>query len=421
MRNFLILALFGSLVVMAGCGGSSSSSSGSNSSGNNSGSGSNPATGANVQPISVNSGPLGNYANGIFTSVTVCAPGSSNCTTISDVLVDTGSFGLRVLTATVSGLSLPQQASSTGPIAECAVFADSVVWGSVRTADVKLSGETATSLPIQVIGDPGFSTVPQGCKSHSTQPPADSLNALGANGILGIGQFGSDCGPACALIGSMNPGNYYVCPTASTCTPTQETETQQVQNPVPLFAVDNNGTILELPAIPASGAPSVSGSLVFGIGTQSNNGLGSAKVFTLDQSTGNFTTVYPASGGTSFSTSFIDSGSNGLFFGSPTSSLPRCPPNGSTPSGFYCPATTQNLSATQKGTNGTSNTVNFSVANADNFSASNFALDDLAGPGSDSTTFDWGLPFFYGRNVFTGIAGQPVPSMPGLAGPFYAY
>lgn len=45
-----------------------------------------------------------------------------------------------------------------------------------------------------------------------------------------------------------------------------------------------------------------------------------------------------------------------------------------------------------------------------------FVFEDLAGPKS-LDGFDWGLPFFYGRNVFTAIEGQ---STPGGTGP-YAY
>jgi hypothetical protein len=42
----------------------------------------------------------------------------------------------------------------------------------------------------------------------------------------------------------------------------------------------------------------------------------------------------------------------------------------------------------------------------------------VAGP--YSLGFDWGLPFFYGRTVFTGIDGVPPPvGVP--AGPFWAY
>ena len=69
-----------------------------------------------------------------------------------------------------------------------------------------------------------------------------------------------------------------------------------------------------------------------------------------------------------------------------------------------------------------SGTVDFSVANADALFAneSDNAFDDLGGPtsASKSNYFDWGLPFFYGRNVFTAIEGM---STPGGAGPFWAY
>jgi Protein of unknown function (DUF3443) len=88
-----------------------------------------------------------------------------------------------------------------------------------------------------------------------------------------------------------------------------ESLAQQVQNPVTLFAADNNGVIVELPAVSVP-ETSVSGSLVFGIGTQSNNGLNGAIVYSVDAN-GNFITTYK---GQSHNTSFIDSGSNAIFF-----------------------------------------------------------------------------------------------------------
>src|SRR6516164_441264 len=62
----------------------------------------------NVQPVIVNAGPTNTYFNGLFTNVTICVPGSSNCQTINGVLVDTGSSGLRVLSSVLS-IALPQQ------------------------------------------------------------------------------------------------------------------------------------------------------------------------------------------------------------------------------------------------------------------------------------------------------------------------
>jgi Protein of unknown function (DUF3443) len=414
LRSFLGLVALASLMTIASCGGGSGSGSNGGSSSNSGGS-KNP-TGPNVDAISVNSGPLGQYANGIFTSVTVCAPGStSNCQTISGVLIDTGSYGLRVLSSALNGLSLPQQkdaATNTNPIAECAQFSDGITWGSVRTADIQVAGESASSVPIEVIGDPGFSSVPSNCSKAGT--PMDSQKSLLANGIIGIGPFAQDC-PACS-VPTQNPGFYYACPTPSTCGVTSEPVANQVTNPISMFSTDNNGSILELPSIPATGQPSVSGFLVFGIGTQSNNAVGSPKVFTIDRQTGNFTTQFK---GTSYNTSFIDSGSNGLFFlDSTTTGLPTSTcQQGIT--GFYCPSSTQNFSATQVGANGTSNTVNFSIADANTLFSStspNFAFNDLGGP--NPGTFDWGLPFFFGRNVITAIDGQTTPAG---QGPYWAY
>ena len=167
---------------------------------------------SNVQPIVVNSGPAGNYANGLFTSVTVCVPATSNCQTIDGILVDTGSFGLRLLSSGGGGaltLSLPQQKQSNGTVGECAPFVSGFTWGSVNTADVMIAGEQASNVPVQVI-DPTFAAVPSGCKSAGV-PENDSLQTLGANGILGVGPFASDCGGACGQTGSANPGMYYSC------------------------------------------------------------------------------------------------------------------------------------------------------------------------------------------------------------------
>jgi hypothetical protein len=367
------------------------------------------ASGSNVQAIVVNSGPAHNYANGVFTSVTVCAPSSSNCQTIDEVLVDTGSYGLRLLSSAGGGaltLSLPQQTGTGGnAVAECAPFVSGYTWGPVKTADISMAGERASNVPIQVI-DPTYASVPTECKNTGV-PEDDTLQTLGANGILGVGPFAADCGGMCTQAGSGNPGLYYEC-ASSSCQVTAESLAQQVQNPVALFAKDNNGVILELPALNGS-APSLSGSMVFGIGTQSNNGLGGAQIFPINGN-GEFTTTF---NGKSYP-AFIDSGSNALFFLNNTiTGLTVCSDN----SGFYCPAVSTNLSATMSAGSPTQ-TIKFSVANADSlFSAgANFAFENLAGP--NPGTFDWGLPFFFGRNVFTALDAH---STPAGSGPFWAY
>ena len=380
------------------------------------------SSGQNVAPIVVNSGPANFYANGAFATVTICVPGTSTCQTIDGVLVDTGSSGLRILSSALT-IPLPQQKAASGsPVVECLQFLGSYTWGPVETADVQIAGEKAASAPIQVLSDTDFKA-PTACSNGF--PSANTLNSLGANGILGIGATAQDCGTGCEQVQASGFNPYYECSSSTSCQAVGESVAQQVINPVILFASDNNGVIIELPAVSGSAA-TLSGSLVFGIGTQSNNALGSAKVYTMDSSL-SFTTSYK---GTPYSGSFIDSGSNGYFFldSNIIPALIDCPKT-SNAKGFYCPATTQNLSATNQGTNGTSGTVNFSIANAQTLFANtnDTVFSQLGGPsiippasGGNSMPpyFDWGLPFFYGRNVYTAIEGA---STPGGKGPYWAY
>ena len=400
MRIFMSLTACLTCAFLIACGGGSGSSTPPNTI---------TSSGSNVAPITVNGGPTGEYADAAFASVTVCVPGTSNCQTIDDVLVDTGSFGLRILSSALTTVSLPQQKASDGnPVAECLTFLASYTWGPVQTADVQIAGEKASSVPIQVLSDTDF-TAPSTCTSSGFQS-ADTLDTLGANGILGVGLAAQDCANPCPA----DADQYYECP-SSGCEPIAEALGQQVINPVALFARDNNGVIIELPAVAAGGEPSVNGSLVFGIGTQSNNGLGGATVYTAPE--GSFTTSY---NGQSYPGSFIDSGSNGYFFlDSSLTGLTSCA-NNSDEAGFYC--SSQNFTATNQGGNAASGAVKFSITSAATLFANpgNFALGDLGGASSNSAPFyfDWGLPFFFGQNVFVAIGGA---STPGGAGPYWAY
>ena len=401
MRRLLAVALVGLITSCGGGGGSSSNSGGSTPT---------PTPVQNTQPVIVDQGP-GGFANILFTSVTICAPGATtNCQTIDHIQLDTGSAGLRIISSVLSpALSLRQQLDASGnPIVECSQFVDGFAWGPVKIADVRLAGEVASSAPIQVIGDPAFTAIPTACSNIG--PPENTVDTFGANGILGVGIFLQDCGSAC--VQSTFPGYYYICPASGGCQPARVTLAQQVPNPVSMFASDNNGVIITMQSIPATGQATATGTLTFGIGTQSDNGIGSATVIPVDANTGNVTVVF---NNHTYPTSYIDSGTNGYFFGNGI--FPACsPPNAD----FYCPATTQNLTATARGTNGASANFNFSVANTEMLimNPSFYAFNDLAGEGADTTSFSIGMPFFYGRSVFTAIEGQNTAA--GI-GPFYAF
>jgi hypothetical protein len=342
--------------------------------------------------------------NTLFVTITVCVPGSTtNCQTIDHIQVDTGSYGLRIL-APVLTLALPVQTTSNGDsVVECTEFVDGYSWGPVASADVQISGESASRVPIQVIGDPNYANVPADCSSSG--PAEDTVAAFGANGILGIGVFAQDCGLACA--NAAEPQSYYAC-TSAQCQAAIVPLADQVQNPIPLFATDNNGVIIQLPSVAATGAATVTGYMIFGIDTQSNNKSGSQSVLTVvgsaaaaNQLPGTLTTNF---NGQTLPQSFLDTGSNGLFFND--SGLTQCTESGLTD--FYCPASTENLTATLQGENGVSASASFSVGDADALGsndASLVAFPTLAGPypSANTDTFDWGLPFYFGRTVYTAI------------------
>ena len=390
----------------------------------------------NVQPIVVDAGPAPQSfftTNEAFTSVTVCVPNTSTCQTIDHVLVDTGSSGLRLLSSAGGGeltLSLPQANDSSGnPLDECLVFLDGYVWGPVATADITVAGEKASSAAVQVVNPSSVSPAPPGSCSSQNPPggsgnEGDSLMAFGANGILGVGLFQQDCGLACTP-GFQLQDFYYDCP-ASGCNPIAVPLAQQVSNPVIFFASDNNGVLIQLPAVPDGGSATVNGSLIFGIGTQSNNGLGTANVYVVPDSganAGDIVTVFPP-GGTGYNQSFLDSGSNGIFFlDSNTTGIPMCASPNNT---WYCPTTSpDNLTATNQGQTlngavGSPVPVNFAIEDAttlfNNNNGNNTAFSTLGAPNPGS--FDWGLAFFYGRNMFTAIENL---TSPGGVGPYYAY
>jgi Protein of unknown function (DUF3443) len=402
-----------------------------------------PSTAAmNVAPIIVDAGPNPSSfttANVAFVTVTVCVPGSpTQCQNIDHVQVDTGSEGLRLLSSVLT-VSLPQQTVGGNPLDECTMFLDGYVWGSVAAADVTIAGETASNIPVHLLNS---STPPATCSQQSTGSDiGTSVMALGANGLLGVGEFVNDCGQYCVQDGASCSGTssapcvYYQCP-SSGCVPTNVALQQQVPNPVTLFATDNNGVLIQLPAVPDGGSGNVSGSLIFGIGTEANNAVPSgANIYQVPDSgnsPGNIITTYR---GQSYPQSFLDSGSNGLYFlDSSVSGIPTCAGGGNN-GDYYCPSpspetlTVSNQGQNNSGPVGTPVPVNLTIENALTlFNSSNTAFSTLSGPiatpcssgNNPACSFDFGLAFFFGQpnGVFTAIDGASTPQG---TGPYFAF
>lgn len=406
MRHFMSLILLGLLLSACGGGGGG---------GGSAGSGSSPVThtatvsGSNVAPIVVDAGPAGNAVNMPFVSVSLCVPGSTQCQTVDHILLDTGSSGLRILS---SQLALPLAGMTDGSgdsRAECLPFVSGYTWGRLARADVSIGGQTASAIPIQLI-DSTFATVPASCSSNGTDL-GSSVSRLGARGILGIGMAQTDCGSSvlnvCAT--GTTRAQYYTC--SGSCSIAATPVSQQVPNPVTRFASHNNGTLIVLPAIPAAGARNPTGSLILGIGTAANNAPGTATVYGVDSS-GFVSTTF---NGHVLGQSYVDSGSNGLFIDTAALALADCG------NGFYCTGsgTVQNYSAVLSGSSGSpAITLPFGIADASlQFASGNTAFANVAGPAA-SGTFDWGLPFFFGRTVITAISGASTPLG---TGPFVAF
>jgi hypothetical protein len=429
------------IMLLAACGGGGSAGSSSSSSGTTSTSSSSTSSGGtvtltNFTTVTVDAGPAAlNTGTGAYTatnvpyvSVTVCAPGSTtNCQTIDHVLLDTGSVGLRleasVLNSTLLSALTSQTDTSGNAVGECYEFVDDYVFGSVRVGDFSIGGESVSSMPMQIIGDTslGGGSVPRTCSS-SGGVNMSTVQLLGANGIIGVSITTTDCGTTCTSTKGTGGAIYYDCPStgcssvvaraANTSAPFQ-----QLPNPVAAFGTDNNGTILSLPSVAATGAVSVTGTLYFGIGTQTNNALGSASVLPTDAS-GYVSATY---NGAALPYSFLDSGSNYYYF--VDNSIATC--GSGDYSGFYCPSSALSLTPTLAGSSGTVSAA-FTLYNAQTepASTSNAAPGIGANPNSlgfsspISNSFDFGLPFFYGRNVYTAISGRTAGS---TKGPYFAF
>ncbi len=354
-----------------------------------------PAVSSNQMVVSL----LSTQWNIPTVSVTLCIPGTTTCQTVDNILLDTGSVGLRISHAALS-LGLPPVSDGGSEVDECYQFSSGSVFGPVVSADVVLGGEPAVTVDVQVSN--ASLTPPSSCGT------ASSVTSGGVNGILGIGY------PFTQYDG----GLYYLCsssgcPSQPSCSTTQGstgTFPCQVANPVFSFPSDNNGILLSLPSLSSEGAPApVYGTLTFGLNTQSDNSLSGLTIYGISASNscGSNDSFIEASftGGASGSCGFLDSGSNGLFFGTGTfksgsETFTVCNTY------WYCPSSSPApISLTLTGANNTTGTFSLSVIDENNIvNSPNIAWNDLAGPysASNDSTFDAGLPFFFGRTVAVG-------------------
>jgi hypothetical protein len=385
------------------------------------------ANSVNVVDLLVDGGPDGNGVNRLFTSVTICKPGNATlCKTIDHVLVDTGSVGLRLLASEVpTQWQLSAAKTTSGNVLlGCANFLDgSFAWGPLALADVKLGGLTAADTTVQLVGHSDYDRFQSQCSASGD--PIITPSDLGAKGILGLGLSKQDCGSACAVQGRRGAqnGKYFSCTNAACTSVTGTTlaTDKQLQQVVARFPTDNNGLAIQMNSVPSAGAASATGKMVFGLGTRSNNQFPTLQVLaTTSQGylLGALSSNSALAGG-SFSSTFLDTGSNGIFF---DSNLPNCGyPNDS---GFYCPLADVVLSVAFGSAGSGQAKKSFTITNAAAlFQKGNTALPTLGGTLNVQGFLDLGLPFFYGKTVVIGIDGMAATGVGAstATGPFYAF
>jgi len=385
-------------------------------------------------PAALNTGTNAYTAfNEPYVTITLCAPGSAtNCQTIDHIILDTGSVGLRiiqpVLNASLLSALTNETDASGNPVGECYQYVNSYAFGSVLQADFAIAGEKVTNMPFQAIADTGtFASVPSACSSGAGTS-INSVQSFGANGIIGVGTTTTDCGSICQA-GNASGASYYDCPKTGCATliarfASATAPFQQLPNPVAAFATDNNGTIMVLPSVPKEGVPTLTGTVYFGIGTQTNNALGSQTVLPVTTSTSRLGpgTLSASYNGKTLSQSFLDSGSNEYFF--IDTSLTPCTQTSWI--AFYCPTSPLTLSPLLTATNGMTASASFTLYDPTKtiLATSNVAPGIAVNPTlvkpplPFANSFDFGVPFFFGKSVYTAIEGRAAG---GTNGPYFAY
>ncbi|MDQ5920195.1 MAG: hypothetical protein QG673_251 [Pseudomonadota bacterium] len=400
----IILLSLTALTALNSCGGGG----GSTSSGNDP---VNPITppssayiSASVSP-NYNSGGVCSNVNTPCVSVTVCEPSSpTSCVTINNVLIDSGSYGLRVFSTELGSVGSNLQTESTDDgrtIAECVNYADgSANWGPVARAKIVIGSEsTIDNIPMQIINS-SFGTLPFACQNAADNSSPDSF---GFNGVLGVGPLITD------------GGDYYGC-SDSTCTQTSIPVESEVANPIAFLKTGHeNGVTFEFTPVGSSGGSNAYGYAIYGVGTESDNTPSSSvNIYPITIQTSGVSITMPTTSNDSYlanvSLGFLDTGSNGLFFTDATGSIPLLSNT------WYNPTTSLTLSVSNNGI-----PLSFSIANASAlFATSNSAFNNLGGTlgSSMSQYLDYGLPFFLGNTVYICFNGK---TCSGESGPYWAF
>ncbi len=215
----------------------------------------------NIVPAEVRLLSCGEGVNQLFVDVTVCDV-KERCRTVPDVLVDTGSSGLRLFRPALKGLELEAvTVLHNRPLGDWVSFGSGELWATLHWAWVRMGGlETTEAIPIELFDSPSpGESLPAGYGGFDMR--AEPATTVG-NGILGIAAR------------RYHHGRYYMFTgdggalAQSDWERVMLDESAQLANPIGYFPEPyNNGSVISLPEVDAGkGQKAAQGWLGFGIG-----------------------------------------------------------------------------------------------------------------------------------------------------------
>lgn len=227
-------------------------------------------TGENVIPVQIGvKNSKTNSINTPVTSVTICN-NNNKCQTINNILIDTGSVGLRIESSVIDSdlrdslLQSPVVTNDGESITQCMLFGGGYAYGSVvNAASVKIGSLYTQQIPIQLV-DNNTLNVPTSCKEKGMPI---NLPSVGINGTLGIGPISTPLPNYAQIVYAVAADGIPV----EVISPVGEGIPTLEVNTFAYLNKHSNGVIFKLPNLSTPSESPISGYLILGIDTANNN------------------------------------------------------------------------------------------------------------------------------------------------------
>ncbi|MDD3265597.1 MAG: DUF3443 family protein [Burkholderiales bacterium] len=219
-------------------------------------------------PISIGAGLNGDGINTMYVSITLCTNSAgTNCQTIDNIILDTGSFGLKINKSALPEsfvLQMPRVTTTDDQMVyACNTFGSGYVFAEEHYGILKLANTMTNNVIVQIIENSPSAEIPDDCIAKG---PFDDFANFGANGIIGVNPaIGLDNSSILLYKKDIN-GNYVALSSGeSAIVPMLN------KNPLPNLSSNNNGFVISIPPVTQNTNTNVSGTMILGVNTSSMN------------------------------------------------------------------------------------------------------------------------------------------------------